>query len=102
MRMRKHWLLVFSVVGTIGCATTLWYGTPSNVPSTTLRIGMTQREAAAMLGSPTDIIGQDINGVMVETWKYLDRTLTFRHGLLQSWVDEPKISDKTGRSTGAL
>ena len=98
--MMKRTVLVVSLVGVMGCATTLWYGTPSNVQSTTLRIGMTQREAAAMLGSPKDIIGQDSDGVMIETWKYLDRTLTFQNRLLQSWVDNAQASSKTARHAG--
>ena len=37
-----------------------------------------------LLGPPQQMMVQELNGLMVETWKYLDRTLTFQNGVLQS------------------
>jgi len=38
-----------------------------------------------MLGPPQDIMTQELNGMMVDTWKYVDRTVTFQNGVLRSW-----------------
>ena len=77
--------LVVSLTATVGCAATVWYGNKS----TTLRMGMTKRQAQELLGSPKDILQDQVEGVVVETWKYLDRTLTFHNGVLQSWSSQP-------------
>ncbi len=74
-----------------GCATQLWWGNRS----TTLTMGMSQKQAHDMLGDPQSIMQQELNGVMVETWKYLDRTLVFHNGMLQSWRGAPQQDGAT-------
>lgn len=78
------------VIGTIivvllatGCAATFWAGNKS----TTLSIGMSKQQAQAMFGAPQQVMSQELEGMMVETWKYMDRALTFHNGLLYSWVN---------------
>ena len=83
--MTKRAILILSMVGLMGCATTVWWGSPSNVRTTTLSVGMSKQQAQALLGPPQRMMTRELNGVMIETWKYLDRTLTFQNGLLQSW-----------------
>ena len=77
------------LTGLAGCATTVWYGTPTNLKSTTLSIGMSQQQAQALYGSPAQISSQQIGNMLVETWKYLDKTLTFHNGRLSSWSAAP-------------
>ena len=48
-------------------------------------MGMPQKQAHDLLGDPQSILQQPVNGVMVETWKYLDQTLVFQNGVLHSW-----------------
>jgi len=48
-------------------------------------MGMSKSQVQALLGPPQHIMAQELNGVMIETWKYLDQTLTFSNGILQSW-----------------
>lgn len=67
--------------GLAGCAATFWWGKQS----TTLGLGMSKQQVRALLGSPRQVMTQQLQGVIVETWTYLDRTLTFQQGALQSW-----------------
>ena len=83
--MPKRVLPLLALVGLLGCATTFWWGSPSNVRSTTLSVGMSKPQAQRLLGPPQQMLTQELNGMTVETWKYLNRTLTFQNGLLQSW-----------------
>lgn len=73
------------MTGAAGCATTVWYGSPTNLKSHTFSVGMPKRQVHSLYGSPQHIVTQQLGDVMVETWKYLDKTLTFHNGLLQSW-----------------
>lgn len=73
--------LMMAILLANGCAATLWAGKRS----TTLSVGMTKRQAQARFGSPQHIMSQELNGVMIETWRYLDRSLTFHDGRLQVW-----------------
>ena len=66
----------------MGCAAQVWMGNQS----ATLRFGMTKQQVAQTLGSPRDIVIQEVNGAMIETWKYVDRTITFQNGVLQAWT----------------
>lgn len=78
-------LLALALVWLTGCATTVWYGSPANVRSHTFSVGMPKQQVHSLYGSPQHIVTQQLGDVMVETWKYLDKTLTFHNGLLQSW-----------------
>ena len=78
-------LFLASCLGVLGCAARLWWGNRS----TTLHLGMSQQQVQVLLGPPTQMTTQELNGVMVETWKYLDRTVTFANGLVQSWDAKP-------------
>ena len=79
-RLWSRLFLMLTIAQTLGCAATFWAGNRS----TTLRLGMSKRQAQALLGSPQQMISQEAQGAMVETWRYLDRVLIFRNGLLYS------------------
>lgn len=81
----KRAILVMGLAGVVGCATTVWWGSPSNMKSTTLSLGMSTQQAQALLGPPQHMVSQEVNGIMVETWNYVDRTLIFQNGILRSW-----------------
>ena len=84
--MSKRAVLVgVALTSVLGCAATLWWGNKS----TTLSLGMSRQQVQALLGPPNHAMAQELNGVMVETWRYLDRTLTFSNGVLQSWSNQP-------------
>ena len=72
----------------LGCATTVWWGSHSK----TLRMGMSEKQVHALLGDPQDMTTRHVDDLMIETWRYLDRTLTFQNGLLQSWSITPNPS----------
>ena len=84
-----------SLVGLLGCAATMWWGNKS----ATLNLGMSRPQVQALLGPPQQAMTQELQGVMVETWTYLDRTLTFQNGVLQSW-DSSASSDKKDKTPG--
>lgn len=73
----------------------MWWGNQS----TTLSLGMSTQQVRTMLGPPQDITTQRLEGMMLETWRYLDRTLTFHNGLLHSWQlhrdQEPGLEQTT-------
>ena len=78
-------LLALFLMTATGCAATFWAGNKS----TTFRVGMSKQQAQAMFGQPQQIMTQELHGMMVETWRYMDRTLTFHNGLLYSWGVNP-------------
>ncbi len=95
--MLKRTMVTMALAVTMGCATQVWVGNKS----ATLNLGMTKQQVAQTLGSPRDIIVQEMNGSMVETWKYIDRTITFNNGVLQAWtaaVPMPTASSVAGVS----
>ena len=69
-----------------GCAAKVWYGNPAQPNMATIHIGMTKDEARSLLGPPSNTLAQQLPGVLVETWKYVDRALIFHNGVLQSVV----------------
>ena len=73
------------MTGAAGCATTVWYGSPTNLKSHTFSVGMPKQQVHQVYGSPQHIVTQQIGDVMVETWQYLDKTLTFHNNLLHAW-----------------
>ena len=77
------WAVV--LVSLTGCAATLWWGKKQ----TTLRFGMTQQQVQTLLGPPQQVMSQQLQDMMVETWKYLDRTVTFHNGIVYSWNTQP-------------
>jgi len=83
--MVKRIVLVLSFVGVLGCATTVWWQTLSKTYSRTRSVGMTKDQAQALLGPPQAVMTQRLGDLLIETWKYLDKTLTFHNGLLWSW-----------------
>lgn len=64
-----------------GCAATFWCGNKA----TTLRLGMTAERAQKLLGQPQNVMRQQTQGLLIETWQYMDKTLTFHNGVLQTW-----------------
>ncbi len=82
---KRSLVLMLMLAGVLGCATTLWWGSKS----TTLSFGMSKQQVQALLGLPQQTMTQELNGAMVETWKYLDRLVTFQNGVLQSWSTQP-------------
>ena len=82
---RAHLLLAVALAGVMGCAAQLWWGNKT----TTVRLGMSKRQVQALLGPPKDVMVQELQGMMVETWKYFDRTVTFQNGVVQSWSNQP-------------
>jgi len=84
-RVKQTVIIGVSLLLAAGCATTFWWGSPSNVKSTTLSLGMSKPQVQAMFGRPRTIAVQQVNDMVIETWKYLNRTLVFQDGVLQSW-----------------
>ena len=77
-----RWLLLMALsAGCWGCGATVWWGNRT----ATLHLGMSKQQVQQMLGPPQDIMTQELNGMMVDTWKYVDRTVTFQNGVLRSW-----------------
>ena len=82
----KSWMvsraLPLLALSLVGCAATVRW----NDHGQALRLGMTKRQAHALLGDPQDITVQRTQALLLETWKYVDRTLTFQDDVLQSWT----------------
>lgn len=71
--------------GTLGCAATLWWGNTR----TTLRLGMSKQQVQTLLGPPQQMMNQQLQGMLIETWQYLDRTVVFQNGVVRSWNVTP-------------
>ena len=93
--MVKRAVVAMALAAIVGCATQVWVGNQT----ATLRFGMTKQQVAATLGSPRDIVVQEVNGAMIETWKYIDRTITFQDGVLQAWTAAVAAPTATGPAT---
>lgn len=87
--MIKRALVVIGLVGILGCAATFWAGKQS----ATLNLGMSKEQAQAVLGPPQDVVTQQFQDLMVETWKYLDRTVVFHNGILYGWEVPPRLPE---------
>jgi hypothetical protein len=74
-----------ALVGVMGCGATVWWGKRSK----TISLGMSRQQVQTLLGPPRHVLTQQLQGLMVETWKYLDRTVTFHNGVVQSWEPHP-------------
>ena len=85
----KRLVLVAVLAGTMGCAATAWYGNPLHPTSKTLSVGMTKSQVQSLLGPPQQAFVRHFNSIMIETWTYMDQTLTFQSGVLRSWVENP-------------
>lgn len=85
----KQVMVIAVLVSLAGCATTVWWGSPTNLRSTTLSLGMSKQQVQSVFGPPQSVITQQLGDLMVETWTYLDKTLTFHNGLLYSWGAAP-------------
>ena len=83
--MRNPLVLMLILAGTLGCAATFWAGNRS----TTLSLGMSRQQARALLGPPQQMMVRDAQGLVIETWKYLDRLLVFHDGRLYSMTAQP-------------
>ena len=79
--MRRIAVCVISLA-MAGCATTVWYGDRS----TMLSLGMSKKQVQDRFGPPQDIMTHQLQGMMVETWRYLDRSVIFHNGVVQSWT----------------
>lgn len=86
--------LVAAQLGLAGCAATFWAGNHA----TTVGIGMSKVQAETLLGPPRQMMRQELNGVLVETWKYADRSLIFHDGILKEIrrYEAPKIPEIPG------
>ena len=86
--------LVAAQLGLAGCAATFWAGNHA----TTVGIGMSKVQAETLRGPPRQMMRQELNGVLVETWKYADRSLIFHDGLLKEIrrYEAPKIPEIPG------
>ena len=82
-------LLAAGLIGLTGCAATFWAGKQS----ATLNLGMSKERVQAMLGLPQDVVTQQFQDLMVETWKYLDRTVVFHNGILYGWEVPPRLPE---------
>ena len=85
MRREQNILITLFLLCVWGCAATFWVGNKS----TTLRLGMSRQQVQALLGPPQQTMAHELNGMLIETWKYLDRTVTFQNGVVQSWNAQP-------------
>ncbi len=82
--MEKHVKAIvvgLALVGVMGCAAKVWSGNTSK----TVSLGMSKQQVQALLGPPQQTMTQELQGMMVETWKYLDRTVTFHNDVVQSF-----------------
>ena len=66
----------------LGCAASVWYGDRA----ATLTLGMSKKRVQELLGPPQGIMTQQLQGGMIETWRYIDRSVIFQNGILQSWT----------------
>ena len=82
----KRLLLAVLMLGVMGCAASVWWGSPSHPKTASVRFGMSTSQVQRVLGPPQQTAAQELNGAMTETWTYLDRTLTFQNGVLTSWT----------------
>ncbi len=76
-----RFLIALCALALAGCAATFWV----NDKSTTLNFGMSKQQVQQTLGPPQSVTTRQAQTMMVETWKYLDRTLQFQNGILQAW-----------------
>ena len=88
-----RWVVVWSLFGLLGCSATMWYGNLLHPHSTTLSLGMSKAQVQTRLGAPQSVVTQQMQYMLIETWKYVDRTLTFHNGMLQSWAADAPAND---------
>ena len=74
---------VLLCAGVVGCASHRLGN-----KSLRLRYGMSRPQARAAVGAPQEVIVRQQQGVMIETWKYLDGALVFHQSMLSSWTLE--------------
>lgn len=90
---RRGWNLAITVAAVLmtatGCGATLRIGNRQ----TTVGLGMSRQQVQQMLGPPQTVMRQQFDDVLIETWKYADRTMTFRNGVLQSWLGVGDATD---------
>lgn len=98
----KRVILLLSVVGMLGCAATVWYGSPSKLKSHTLGIGMSTQQVQVLLGPPQSVMSQQRGDLLIETWKYLDKIVTFHNGVVYSWGAGPDGSGPGSGGTSAI
>ena len=89
----KRFAVIGMLAAVMGCTTTCWWGNRQ----TTLNLGMSKQQAQSLLGLPQQASSQQIGDAMIDIWKYMDRTLTFRNGILQGWigVDGPSATSNS-------
>ena len=72
-----------------GCAASGWWN-----QRTELRLGMSKPQVQAILGPPQRVTTQP--NMRLETWTYLDKTVTFHQDMLFSW-EESSLQPQEGR-----
>ena len=72
-----------------GCGLHLWWGNRS----TMLAVGMSKQDVQTMLGRPQQVMAQELNGLLIETWRYASQTIIFQNGIVQSWTSSSQRSD---------
>ena len=72
MRGRKF-VLVLALFGVLGCAAQVWWGRKTAI----LSLGMSKQQVQSLLGPPRDVMAQELSEMVVDTWMYLDRPVTF-------------------------
>ena len=83
--MVRKLVVLAALVAAVGCAAQFWVGNKS----LRLRAGMSRQQARAVVGAPQEVMVRQQQGIMVETWKYLDGLLVFHQGMLSSWILQP-------------
>ena len=81
VRMGRRSLRLLAALALLlpGCAATFWAGDRA----TTLGLGMSQAQAQQLLGPPRQVMRQQMQDMLVETWKYADQALVFQNGVLK-------------------
>lgn len=83
--MMRRLVVLAALVVAVGCAGRFLLGNKS----LRLRAGMPRQQVRAAVGAPKAVIVRQQQGVMIETWQYLDGALVFHQNMLSSWTVQP-------------
>ena len=84
-------MVAITLTGIMGCAATFWAGKASK----TVSFGMSKEEVQTLYGPPQHVVTQHVSELLVEVWKYADRSVTFRDGTVLTW-DAPGLESIDG------